>query len=187
MQTVEVLAVEVRQHVADGMRMVSSELIGRTGRAAQRKGVERTAGPVWTRPEFLETVGGRRGPEAARAMDNLLEWAGVRGWSVVFGKQPNGGILFKVPGGDQQTLLGLTPAGQLELYLPALAKAVNEDVADLRQRLADIPGLQMTSAARYPKANAAGLASLPVFAAVTDLLGRVAPVPDDPDDEPELD
>ncbi|MEC9344622.1 MAG: hypothetical protein VYB54_00240 [Pseudomonadota bacterium] len=187
MQTVEVLAVEVRQHVADGMRMVSSELIGRTGRAAQRKGVERTAGPAWTRQEFLEAVGERRGPEAARAMDNLLEWARIHGWPVALGRRPTGGVLLKSPSGTRKTLLGLMPDGQLEFYLPQLADESGVEIASLRTSLAAISELGLTAGERFPKANAVSLGSLPVFAAVTDLLARATPAPDDPGDEPDPD
>ncbi len=157
MSSVEVLAVEVRQYVSGDLRMVSSELVGDTARAAQRKGT-RPTGPKWTEDAFFEAVCERAGGKAAGIQADLLTWAREHGCPVGAGSQPDGGLLLRVPSRPQETLLSLGADGRIAFGFPSIAGAIGREIVDIRNEVASIPGLRLSPAEKYPSADVLDLA-----------------------------
>ncbi|WP_109796406.1 hypothetical protein [Minwuia thermotolerans] len=157
MSTVEVLAVEVRQYVSGDLRMVSSELVGDTARAAQRKG-STPVGPRWTEDAFFEAVRARVGGGAAGLQADLLHWAREHGCPVGAGRQPHGGLHLRVPSCPPETLLSLGADGRIAFAFPSIAGAIGREIGDIRNEVASIPGLRLSPAEKYPSADVLDLA-----------------------------
>jgi hypothetical protein len=107
MSTTEVLAVEIRQYVAeDGTHQtLVPRLIGQTQAARQSK--SRTSKRAWTLQEWLGVLRERRSPREVEAAEALFAWAsertpplivqfgtGTKDVSAQFGVRPPGGYLF---------------------------------------------------------------------------------------------
>jgi len=73
MNPADVLAVEIKQYVGEGMRTLVPRIIGQTEEAQKRKG--RAEGRQWDEPSFLEELERRRNHDEAVVAREIIEWS----------------------------------------------------------------------------------------------------------------
>lgn len=77
MDPAEVLGVEVRQFVGEGIKTLVPKLIGQTEAAHRAKSSGGVSGKQWDEASFIKEMETRHGPEAARVAKVVLEWSAV--------------------------------------------------------------------------------------------------------------
>ncbi len=75
MDPTEVLAVEVRQYVGEGLQSLVPRLIGQTIAAQQKKGTGSRAARQWDEASFMAELQRRGGADAVLAARDVLEWS----------------------------------------------------------------------------------------------------------------
>ena len=73
MSPADVLAVEIKQYVGEGLQTLVPRIIGQTAEAQARKG--RPEGRQWDEPSFLEEIERRQGPEDREVARQIIEWS----------------------------------------------------------------------------------------------------------------
>ena len=146
MDPAEVLAIEVRQYVANGLRTLVPTVVGRTAEAQQRKG---TTARQWDEHSLLSELQRLRGPEVVNVAKEILTWANERTTKVWWGKGQQSGSFVPVytQGGVGHPLFALYSSGVLEIYFQWLIKrpAFSDEAPrqELRRRLNAIPGVSI--------------------------------------------
>jgi hypothetical protein len=169
--TAEVLGVEVKQYVAEGVTTLVPRLLGRTAEADARKG--RSPGRRsrrWDAQLLFATLAERR-PEAEVAVARALyEWTLERGWGASFGSGVLEGSWIPVLSaeGREYRPLALYTTGSLFISFEPLARRPPFDEPQRRLELLDrlnlIPGVAINSDAidRYPGISLATLSASPI-------------------------
>lgn len=96
MDPAEVLALEVKQFVGDGVRTLVPKVLGRTAEAIQRKRAGSRSDRQWTEEAFLREIAKNNGEEAARLSKIILEWAAAEGLDIWWGKGSRNGSFFPI-------------------------------------------------------------------------------------------
>jgi hypothetical protein len=148
MDPAEVLAVEVRQFMGDGLRTLVPRVVGQSAIAEQRKGAGRGAKPRWTEADFLAQLTQAVSPAAAEIARKLLAWAGAKKLRVWWGQRPQGSFTILADrDGEEQFCFALYANGALEIPFQYMASRVPfgpEARRDaLRERLNAIPGIRI--------------------------------------------
>lgn len=147
MDPAEVLALEIRQFVGEGVRTLVPAVIGQTAEAIQRKAavVPRT----WDEASFMAALEARKGPLAVAAAGRLLTWARERATRVWFGNGQRTGSFVPVirHDGDDHFIFAAYTFGNVEIGLQYLKTrdpfASEERRRDLVARLNAIPGVEI--------------------------------------------
>lgn len=161
MDPAEVLAVEVKQFVGEGMKTLVPRLIGSSEVARHRKSAGRSASRQWDEPSFLEAVTVNTGPEAARVAKDLLDWIRPQVSHLWYGSgTKHGGIIPIVQIGSTKYHVGrLATQGWFAFrfdWLMRRAPFASEEVRrHLLEKLNRIPGADfpesvLTTRARIP-------------------------------------
>jgi hypothetical protein len=102
MSPAEVIGIEVRQFVGDGMQTLVPRVLGQTEAARQRKGVgSGGAKRQWDERSFFEDLGRRAGPESVRVARRLLDLAQAKFSRVWWGQGAKDGSfvpILEIPG-----------------------------------------------------------------------------------------
>lgn len=94
MDPAEVLAIEVRQFVGEGMKTLVPRVLGQTETARQKKSTGTKAGKQWDEAMFMAAVHDSSGEAAARVAKELLDWIRPQVSEVWFGRgSSQGGIV----------------------------------------------------------------------------------------------
>src|SRR3712207_9290538 len=75
MDPAEVLAVEIKQYVGQGLKTLVPRVIGQTAEAQQRKTVATGLRRKWDEQQFMDELATRRGTADVEAARPILEWA----------------------------------------------------------------------------------------------------------------
>lgn len=151
MDPAEVLAIEVRQYVAGGMRTLVPTLLGQTAEAQQRKAVGggSSSGTAWDVERFRAHLRESAGEEAVAVADALLEWTERNGGRLTWGRGTQAGSfvpVFRHAGADHYPF-AVWSSGTLEIYFQWLAArpafADEEPRRALAERLNAIPGVRI--------------------------------------------
>lgn len=87
MDPAEVLAVEIRQYLGEGLRTLVPTVVGRTSEGETRKRAGSTApARQWDEPAFFEELAATRPESAVRAARGLLNWAVKRADRIWWGR-----------------------------------------------------------------------------------------------------
>ena len=86
MDPAEVLAVELRQYVGQGIRTLVPQVLGQTVEAQQKKASGKRVTRRWDEPSFLTDMEARHGVEAKQVAERLLIWASERKLRLWWGK-----------------------------------------------------------------------------------------------------
>lgn len=98
MNPAEVLAVEVKQFVGEGIRTLVPKVIGQTAGADRKK--RPSGGKRWDEISFISTLRAQRGDKEAEVAKRILEWAKVHMPSIWWGQgKKYGGF---IPGIDHK-------------------------------------------------------------------------------------
>lgn len=144
MERAEVLAVEVRQYVGQGLKTLVPRVMGQTAEA------ERQKGRLWDLDIFLQALNKNRGKPTADLAQRLYDWARTAVGEVRFGHGAERGTFGPVPfpAVSQTQLFKVLSDGRFVIPLHQMtAKNGERNEAILRQfiaRLNQIPDLHYT-------------------------------------------
>ena len=117
MDPVEVLAVEVKQYVGQGLQTLVPRVIGQTSEAQKKKsGGARSR--QWDEPSFFQDLETRRGPDEAATARAILEWARPKMTQVGWGRGSTRGSFVPIlnhEAADHQ-LFAVWTNGVVEIY-----------------------------------------------------------------------
>lgn len=152
MDPAEVLAIEVRQYIAGGLRTLVPSVVGQTAEAQQRKGTSgagasAAGGRQWDEGTFFADLLRTSGPDITQAGRDVLAWAHAKPLRVWWGKGQRAGSFVPVydHGSEPYQLFSLWSSGTIEVQFQWLAlRPVFSDEARRRgllERLNVIPGV----------------------------------------------
>lgn len=153
MDPAQVLAVEIRQYVGQGLKTLVPRVIGQTAEAQQKKG---TGTPVsgagrWDETSFMSAITERKGEAVAGVARALLEWAQERGLRLWWGRGIRDGSFFPMldRGGKTYWTVAVWTYGTLEIQFGQLKTSPPFDQEaqrmELRERLNAIPGVNIAA------------------------------------------
>ncbi|MDP9371162.1 MAG: hypothetical protein M3Q65_01625 [Chloroflexota bacterium] len=147
MDPAEVLALEVKQYVGQGMTALVPRLVGQTARRLERTGTAPAAKRQWDEPSFFAALEERRGMEDVRVARRLLDWATHSGLHLWWGKGKLDGSFFPMlkHAGETHWTFAVWTYGTVELQFGQMAtKPPYDDLEkrrDLATRLQHVPGV----------------------------------------------
>ena len=101
MDPAEVLAIEIRQFVGEGMRTLVPRVLGQTEAARRKKSTALTAEKLWNEESFMAALEDRKGPEQRAVAEELLHWIEPQVSYVWWGRgSKHGGIVPVIQTGD---------------------------------------------------------------------------------------
>ncbi len=172
MDPAEVLAVEIRQFVGQGIKALVPKVVGQTAAALQKKDPSAGAGKrQWDEPSFFAELEKKRGVEEANTARGIYDWANARKLRIWFGQgKQNGSFLPMVDHakGSDWTISVWT-SGSIEVQFRHLARdegkdtqhpfATAESRLELLGRLNAVPGIDIpdNAIARRPNVPIAAL------------------------------
>jgi hypothetical protein len=136
MNPAEVLAIEVRQYVGEGVRTLVPTLLGQTAKSQSNKPSVAPSSRQWDEPSFFEALG-ERDPGAVDIARRLLEWARIRDLRVWYGKGKSDGSYFPVFDyeGRAYSTFSVWTYGRVEILFQSLKAQPPFDEESLRQEL----------------------------------------------------
>jgi hypothetical protein len=150
MDPAEVLAIEVRQYIAGGLRTLVPSVVGQTAEAQQRKGTSggsTSVGQQWDESSFFDDLLRTSGADVVQVARDLLHWARTHTTRVWWGKGQRAGSFIPVyaHGDTDYQLFVVWSSGTLEVYFQWLAQrpafADESRRRALLDRLNAIPGV----------------------------------------------
>jgi hypothetical protein len=94
MDPAEVLAVEIKQFVGEGVKTLVPRVIGQTAEADRKKTGVGRSGRQWDEPSFFQTLRERRGEAEAEVARTILDWAKSNSLRIWWGRGANDGSFF---------------------------------------------------------------------------------------------
>lgn len=162
MRPAQVLAVEIKQYVGEGMRTLVPRVYGGTQAAEAKKGMSRPPSETWTEDTFFATLANLRPADETNVARWLYDWARAefgppqfgsgREYATYFAELLHGGqrhVLFDVgcPGPVSQPETARNRPATVAIRLRRLKRlsvfANNELHQELLQRLNRIPGVKI--------------------------------------------
>jgi len=147
MDPAEVLAVQVRQFVGEGLRTLVPTLIGQSAEAQRKKSAGATR--QWDEESFFAELRTREGEGAARAARQVLEWAREHELEVWWGRGARSGSFFPwfKSGGVDHWTVSVWTYGTIEVQFQQMRKVppFSEEARreELRLRLNAITGVSI--------------------------------------------
>ncbi len=188
MDRAEVLALEVRQFMGQGLTALVPKIVGQTAAAQQAKAVTRTPGKrQWDEASFFADLEARRGPDEVAVARAILDWARRSELRIWWGKGEKVGSFYPMldHAGGLDWTVSVWSSGSIEVQFQQLARAhadtdrhpfVDEAKRlELLRHLNDVPGVSIpeTAIARRPNIPLAVLVkpnALDAFLKVLDWL-----------------
>lgn len=160
MTPAQVLAVEVRQFVGQGLRALVPRVVGQTAAAQQAKAAVRSAAKrMWDETSFMAELVAQRGPEDAAVAQEILRWASDTGLRIVWGGGGQEGCFYLMVDhafGTDWTIV-VWSYGRIEIQFQHLARehayatrhpfVSEEKRLELRRRLNMVPGVNIPTTA----------------------------------------
>lgn len=147
MDPAEVLAVQIRQYVGDGLKTLVPQVIGLTAEAEQKKAAPRVSGR-WDADSFDAELTRQRGDDEANAARRIRQWAQDRGLPVSWGRGGvYGAFMPRVEhDGVQLHIFSISTSGQVQIHFGG-THPPPFDARDRRRELSDrlnaVPGLHI--------------------------------------------
>ncbi len=140
----EVIAIEVKQYVGDGLRTLVPRVIGQTAASETRKA--RGAQRQWDEASFFAEIERKRGPNETRVARELLQWARVQMPRLTWGKGKIDGSFIPVldRNGEPHYPLAIYTYGRLEIQFQWLTRPPFDDLElrrDFLRRVNEVPGV----------------------------------------------
>jgi hypothetical protein len=149
MDPAEVLAVEMKQYVGEGLQTLVPRVIGQTEEAVQKKAVGAKNKFQWDETSFFKAIEERQGLEDAKVARRILDWAKDRKLKLWWGQGAKDGSFFPmVPiTGDDQVTISVWTYGRLEVQFMWLRNRspfndINKRM-ELLRRFNEIPGVSL--------------------------------------------
>lgn len=165
MDPAEILAVEVRQYVADGLRTLVPRVIGQTLQAERKKASAPTERRQWDEPSFMSHIEEACGTTERRLAQRILEWGCSHNLRIWWGRGNTDGSFYPVydHGKDQHPLLAVwNRTGAVGLQFKTMRPPFNtmERKEELLRKIQAIPGIKLThtDVTKYPGFSLSDLA-----------------------------
>jgi hypothetical protein len=176
MDPAEVLAVEIKQFVGQGLSTLVPRVIGQTVEAERKKGGSRPAERQWDEVSFLEDLRQRRGDKEVAVARTILAWAKKTVVRIWWGKGSKDGSFFPMldAGDETHWVVAVWTYGRINIPLKWILtrKPFADDAKrlELLDRLNKITGVQLPDKARpsIPLAVLTDPAALERFLSVLD-------------------
>jgi len=147
MDPAEVVAVEIRQYVGQGLKTLVPRVIGQTVEAHQKKASGPREGRQWDEATFFQTLETRRGSNEATIARKILVWAQTRKLRLWWGQGKQDGSFFPMFDyqGKQYWLIAVWTYGRIEIQFQMMKTTPPFETeakrAELLQRLNALPGV----------------------------------------------
>ena len=151
MDPAEVLAVEIKQFVGQGLKTLVPRIIGQTVEAERKKGGVGPAERQWDESSFFEDLKQRKGEKEAEAARTILTWAEKTLPRIWWGKGSKDGSFYPMLDykGEQHWVVSLWTNGKVEIPFQWMKerKPFQDDAMrlELRDRLNKIPGVAIAT------------------------------------------
>jgi hypothetical protein len=149
MDPAEVLAVELKQYVGQGLKTLVPRLIGQSEEAKQKKASSSGAKRQWDEASFFEEIKNRNGADVAAVARKIYNWALERKLEIWWGQGALSGSFFPMLklGGVEHLLISVWTYGKVEIqFQPMLYRPPFDDEnkrKELLRRLNEIPGIAL--------------------------------------------
>lgn len=149
MDPAEVLALEVRQYVGQGLKTLVPRVVGQTAEAQHRKASGSRPSKQWDETSFLQELEARRGVEEARVARAILAWAQGKNLRIWWGKGSQDGSFFPLLDirGTSYWLISVWTYGRLEMQFQMMKNKPPFDEEakrlELLRRLNALPGVDI--------------------------------------------
>ncbi len=149
MDPAEVLAVEIRQFVGQGLKTLVPRVIGQTVEAERKKGSAGTTERQWDEATFFEVLRQRRGDKETEVAYAILGWAKKNLLRTWWGKGAKFGSFFPLldVGGETHWVVSVWTYGRVEIQFQQMLnrKPFGDETKrlELRERLNQIPGVEI--------------------------------------------
>ena len=160
MSEAEVLAIEVKQYVGQGLKTLVPRVVGQTAQAQQRKAMDSPT-ISWTEEKFFTELANRKGDVEAEVAQGILEWAKVHMPDIWWGKGKRNGSF--VPGlnhdGQWHQLIGVWTNGFVEVEFQYMK---SRGSLDDRQRLELVRRINASTGVDWPETHIIRRPSIPL-------------------------
>lgn len=149
MDPAEVLAVELRQYVGQGLRTLVPRVFGKTAEAEGAKTI-RLPKTKWDESRFMDALTQRRNSSEANAAREILVWAKKNASRIWWGEGSKDGSFFPMfdHNGQPNWIIGVWSGGTIEMPFQHLRKSKPFDEENRRieyvNLLNKIPGVQIS-------------------------------------------
>jgi hypothetical protein len=146
MDPAEVLAIEIRQYVGEGLKTLVPKVIGQTSESDNRK-LTAPTGVKWDETSFLQQMTARRGPAETEVAKAILKWAKEKADRIWWGEGKTMGYFSVVIEykGTSHYPIAVSTIGVVYVsfyYLKLKPPFDNEDLRkELLKRINEIPGV----------------------------------------------
>jgi hypothetical protein len=142
----DVIAIEVKQYVGEGVKALVPQVIGETAAAETRKRSATGSGRRWDERSFFAALEERRGAEETRVARAIEAWASKQMPRFMWGKGKVDGSLIPALDHDGQPHypIALYTDGRVEIQFMWLTRPPFDDLdlrRELLRRLNEIPGV----------------------------------------------
>ena len=147
MDPAEVLALEVKQYMGQGLKTLVPKIIGLTAAVKEKKSGGSQESRQWDEPSFFLDLESRRGIEESKVARKIYEWAQSKGLRIWWGKGKISGSFFPMFDyqGNGYFLISVWTTGTMEVQFQWMqTRPPFDDEAkrlELLQRLNEIPGV----------------------------------------------
>lgn len=101
MDPAEVIAIEIRQFVGEGVKTLVPRVMGQTESARKKKAAGSTRGQNWDEASFMKALSEKKGPVASKTAKEILDWITPLASSVWWGRgKQSGGVVPIVMAGE---------------------------------------------------------------------------------------
>jgi hypothetical protein len=176
--TADVIAIEVKQYVGEGVKTLVPQVIGETAAAETRKRSAASSGRRWDEPSFFAALEERRGMAEAHVARAIEAWASMQMPRFTWGKGKVDGSFIPVldHNGQPHYPIAVYTDGRVEIQFLWLVRPPFDDLelrGEFRRRLNEIPGVAIADDAikgrpRIPLAALTQEAALDTFLRVLD-------------------
>jgi hypothetical protein len=162
MDPAEVLAVEIKQYIGEGMKTLVPRVIGQTAEAEKRKGSTGKWQTGWDEQSFFQELGAKVSSDDVEVVHKIVTWAKKQGLQLSWNKGPRGGSF--IPGlecdGTVVWPFSVQTPGRIVIQLQWLAYhppfETRASRVALLERLNSVPGISI------PQEQRAGRPSVPL-------------------------
>jgi hypothetical protein len=152
MDPAEVLAVEIKQFIGEGMKTFVPRVLGQTEAARRKKSADRGEPRQWDESSFFEALRERRGEQEEAVARRLLQWTMGNGLRIWWGQGKKDGSFFPMYDNKfgKNFLFSVWTYGTVELQFQHMRRppfSAPERRRDLADRLAKIEGVSIPDAA----------------------------------------
>jgi hypothetical protein len=167
----EVLALEVKQFVGEGLKTLVPRVIGQTAEAERKKPSGSREERQWDETSFLAALKEKRGPEEADVARSILDWSKSHSLRIWWGRGTKDGSFFPMIDwkGNKNSVISVWSYGRLEIQFQWMKERPPFDSdtkrEEFRKRLNQIPGADIpaNALALRPRILLSALTSRPAL------------------------